>query len=249
MKEPADRRARAAIPLLAAAALLASCSGGDGDEEIPAAPVPARPAAWVEGVALAVVYDTSGSMKEPVADGRGGTAPKYVLANAALGKIVDDIEAWRAAAPKDAPRRVEATLVTFGDRGIPLGPFDAAAFRAFAAGFDSPGGPTPLGNAMLAAGRALVRSDLQSKHVLVVTDGRNTDGATPEAAMDALARDASSRSCGLSVHFVAFDVDAGVFSGVRAKGASVVGASDGGQLDQRLRSILEEEILLETPKR
>ena len=37
-----------------------------------------------EGVALAIVYDTSGSMKEPVSDASGGSAPKYIIANRAL---------------------------------------------------------------------------------------------------------------------------------------------------------------------
>ena len=41
-------------------------------------------AAEQEGVALAIVYDTSGSMKDPVRDAAGKSSPKYVIANRAL---------------------------------------------------------------------------------------------------------------------------------------------------------------------
>src|SRR5262249_31481248 len=44
------------------------------------AAIPATLRASEEGVALAVIYDTSGSMKEPVPDASGGTSPKYVIA-------------------------------------------------------------------------------------------------------------------------------------------------------------------------
>jgi hypothetical protein len=49
----------------------------------------------------------------------------------------------------------------------------------------------------------------------------------------------------VSVHFVAFDVDAKVFDGVKKLGATVVGASDEKQLDTRLDDILQRKILLE----
>ncbi len=198
-------------------------------------------------MALAIVYDTSGSMSETVPDGRGGQSRKWEVGNAAIVAVVDRIEAWRKAAPKDAPRRVEATLVTFGQGGVPLGPFDPEGMRRYASQFRTPGGPTPLGTAIAAAGEELVRSNLLSKHVLVITDGQNSEGILPEEAMGSLGSRAKSRSTEVSVHFVAFDVDAAVFAAVKAKGATVVGASDAKQLDERLKFILEEEILLETP--
>src|SRR5258708_15217865 len=39
-----------------------------------------------EGVALAIIYDTSGSMKDPVRDQTGGFSPKNLIAHPALGK-------------------------------------------------------------------------------------------------------------------------------------------------------------------
>src|SRR3974390_3046129 len=47
-----------------------------------------------EGVALAIIYDTSGSMRDPVPDQNGGSSPKYVIANRALKAVADQIEAF-----------------------------------------------------------------------------------------------------------------------------------------------------------
>ena len=46
-------------------------------------------------------------------------------------------------------------------------------------------------------------------------------------------------------HFVAFDVDARVFAGVKKNGATLVSASDEKQLNDKLSFVLEEKILLE----
>jgi len=49
----------------------------------------------------------------------------------------------------------------------------------------------------------------------------------------------------LSLHFVAFDVNAAEFKGVKALGATVLGAADEKQLNSQLEFILEKKILLE----
>src|ERR1051326_4709244 len=47
-----------------------------------------------EGVAVAVLYDTSGSMREMVPDQNGKSSPKYVIANRALIAIANQLEAF-----------------------------------------------------------------------------------------------------------------------------------------------------------
>src|SRR2546430_7112245 len=47
-----------------------------------------------EGVAVAIIYDTSGSMKDSVRDQSGKQAPKYVIANRALIAIAKQIQAF-----------------------------------------------------------------------------------------------------------------------------------------------------------
>jgi hypothetical protein len=206
-------------------------------------------AAEQEGVALAIIYDTSGSMHDTVRDSTGRAAPKYVIANRALVAVAKQIQAFASSTAGPAPRKVEAGLFVFsGDsarEAVKFGPFDAAALERFARDFTTPSGNTPLGNALSVATRKVMSSPLSHKHVLIITDGMNTAGPTPAAVMPKLKEQAAQKQTTVAVHFVAFDVDAKVFDGVKKLGATVVGASDEKQLDSQLEYILQRKILLE----
>jgi uncharacterized protein YegL len=201
-----------------------------------------------EGVALAIVYDTSGSMKDPVPDQSGGLTPKYVIANRALVKVAKQIQAF-ADKNANSPRKIEAGLFVFKNSGateaIPFGPFDEASFERFAKRFAHPNGNTPLGNALSVASRAVLNSPLSRKHVLVITDGMNTAGPAPGAVLPRLKRLAEEKGAAFSVHFIAFDVDAKDFNSVKKQGATVVSAADEKQLNSQLDFILQQKILLE----
>jgi hypothetical protein len=206
-------------------------------------------AADQDGVALAIIYDTSGSMQRTVRDSTGRSAAKYTIANRALVAVAKQIQAFAASNAGPAPRKVEAGLFVFsGDsarEAVKFGPFDAGALERFARDFSSPSGNTPLGNALTVATRKVLSSPLSRKHVLIITDGENTAGPTPAAVMPKLKEQAQDQQTTLSVHFVAFDVDAKVFDSVKKLGATVVGASDEKQLNTQLEYILQRKILLE----
>jgi hypothetical protein len=206
-------------------------------------------AADADGVAVAVVYDTSGSMSEPVVDGKGGSSPKYLVANHALVAIAQRLQGFATNTATGTPRTIYAGLYVFqGSRARPavaFGKFDAAAFTHWAQHFAAPGGGTPLGNALRTAGTAVLNSGLTRKHVLIITDGMNTLGPDPASVLPQLQREAAQKETALGVHFVAFDVDAKVFDGVKKLGATVVAAANEAQLNQRLEFILEKRILLE----
>lgn len=200
-----------------------------------------------DGVALAIIYDTSGSMKEPVPDASGGTAPKYVIANRALLAVTRQLQAF--ATNGSTPRKVNAGLFVFHDQQarevIKMGPLDAGAFERWASRFANPHGNTPLGNALRTATHAVLNSPLSRKHVLVITDGLNTVGPTPNAVLPRLKEQAAQQQANFSVHFVAFDVDARQFAPLKQLGATVVGAADEKQLNSQLQFILQQKILLE----
>ena len=202
-----------------------------------------------EGVAIAIVHDTSGSMNEVVKDDAGKPAPKYRVANRALIAIANRIESFQTNSAATTQRKVHTGLFVFQKDGpraaLPFGPFDAAALKEWAQKFSNPTGGTPLGNALSAAGRAVLNSGLTRKHVLVITDGMNTVGPNPAVTLPNLQREAARKQTGLSVHFVAFDVEAKVFDGVKKLGATVVGAANESQLNSQLEFILEKKILLE----
>jgi len=213
-----------------------------------ACPTPAA-AADEDGVAIAIVYDTSGSMNDPVKDEAGNASPKYLIANRALVAIANRIQTFATNSGSATPRKINTGLFVFQNdaphAAIPFGPFAAAAITKWARGFSKPGGGTPLGNALSTASKAVLDSGLTRKHVLVITDGMNTVGPNPDTVLPNLKREAAQKQTGLSVHFVAFDVDAKVFVGVKRLGATVVGASNESQLNTQLEFILGKKILLE----
>src|SRR5512135_3865302 len=70
-----------------------------------------RPALAAEdGVALAIVYDTSGSMNESVPDTSGRKSPKYVIANRALATVAQQLEAFATNTASGAPRKIDVGL-------------------------------------------------------------------------------------------------------------------------------------------
>lgn len=208
-----------------------------------------RAQAAEDGVALAIVYDTSGSMNETVPDASGKPAAKYLIANRALTAVANQIECFATNNTTGVPRKIEAGLFVFHGGGVQeavkFGPFDAAALRQFASTFHTPAGNTPLGNSLATASGAVFNTSLPHKHVLLITDGMNTAGPVPERVLPGLQRQAQEKQTSLAVHFVAFDVDAKVFAPVKKLGATVVGAADEKQLNAQLEFILQRKILLE----
>ena len=206
-------------------------------------------AAAEEGVALAIIYDTSGSMREAVPDQSGRPAPKYIIANRALKAVADRLQVFATNNASGGPRTIHTSLIVFEGKGareaIRMGPMDAPALRNWAAHFSNPNGNTPLGIALNLAGRSVLASPLSRKHVLVITDGMNTAGPPPAVVLPRLKQQAEQAHTSLSVHFVAFDVDAKVFDSLKKQGATVVGAADEKQLNSQLEFILQRKILLE----
>jgi hypothetical protein len=201
------------------------------------------------GIAVAIVYDTSGSMRATVKDRNGRDIPKYQIANRALSGIAQRIQAVATNRTTGATRKIEAGLFVFSKQGarpaVPFGPFDAAAIENWANKFQTPSGDTPLGNAIKVAADAVLKSKLPRKHLLIITDGENTAGPQPSAVIPGLLQQAKADHTSLSFHFVAFDVDARLFAPVKKLDATVVSAADESQLNSQLEYILERKILLE----
>jgi hypothetical protein len=206
-------------------------------------------AAQEEGVALAIVYDTSGSMQQPVKDADGSMSPKHVIAKRALQAALLRLRSFVTNAPAGTTRKVEAGLFVFSGNGstefVRFGPFDGRDLSRWTNNLPAPSAGTPLGRALEAAYAALLRSSLSRKHILLITDGVNTVGPKPEAVLPGLQQQALRKQTPLSLHCVAFDVDAKHFDPIKKLGATVVGAANEAQLNAQLGFILEKKILLE----
>lgn len=200
-------------------------------------------------VALAIVYDTSGSMRDAVRAVAGRGAPKYVIGNRALLAVIERLAAFRGNETKESASKIEVGLFVFDGKSaraaVRLGMFDAVELRCWAKSFIAPDGPTPLGPAVQLAADALRDRTAARRHVLVITDGENTAGPDPATVIRNLNQITAQSGGNISFHFIAFDVNANVFKAIKDLGATVVSAADEKELNNQLEFILEEKILLE----
>jgi Mg-chelatase subunit ChlD len=201
-----------------------------------------------DGIAALVLMDVSGSMSDRI-DGDQGRRPKIETARRAALTLIKQFDAYAKAHP-DEP--VVVGLYEFSELDdlpsarevIPLSPADPARAEAALAKMKARGG-TPIGDAMVIAKSALDATGLTRRHLLVVTDGENTDGYKPGEVMQAISRRPAEERP--SVYFVAFDIDSARFSAVRDGGGLVLGAQNAGELDSTLNALLTGSILVEGP--
>ena len=200
-----------------------------------------------EGVAAAIVIDVSGSMDDDVEGFDGRRERKIDVARRAARDLVDQFAKY-AADHRDEP--VLLGLYEFSERSgrpdcrpiLPMGVPDRARADAALGSLEAQGG-TPIGSAMIFAKRELDTTGLTRRHLLVVTDGENTDGFHPARVASAIGRRPEAERP--SLYFVAFDIEASRFNRVRDAGALVLGASNARELTGTLDSLLRGNILLE----
>jgi Mg-chelatase subunit ChlD len=191
------------------------------------------------GAAVAILIDTSGSMKD---DAEGDSRPKYVVAREALEATLDATEAFIARRP-DFP--IKVGIYSFSSsvrRLLPIQPYDRGEIRAALTRVPRPGGGTAIGDALREARPDLYRAGVFRKYLVVVTDGENTNGRNPES----VARDIWSKSQGaVQVYFVAFDTSPEKFGFLKEVGGDVIGANTGAELKTALDGIYQGKILAE----
>ena len=193
------------------------------------------------GAAVAILIDTSGSMRDRAP---GDARPKSVVAHEALEAMLDATDAFVAKRPNFP---IKIGLYTFSSSVRTLRsiqPYDRTAIRAALATLPQPGGGTAIGDAMREARPDLYRAGVFRKYLLVVTDGDNTNGLPP----DEVAREIFRKSEGaVQVYFVAFDTSPQKFAFLKEVGGDVIGAGTGAELRQALDGIYQGKILAEAP--
>jgi hypothetical protein len=210
-------------------------------------PAPAPPSG--EGTAIAIVLDTSGSMKEPVEGANLQPASKMEIARKALLRLVRQI---RGFTEKDPAARILVGIYEFSYRKdqppcrevFKLGAPDTAQIETAVTKL-VPDGTTPIGDAMIMAARDLDASGMARRHMLVITDGENTIGYLPGDVARVIAE--KSEAGRISIYFVAFDVAAEAFDPVKEAGGLVLAAEDETQLTDALDAVISGKIFVPPP--
>ncbi|MFI5378414.1 MAG: VWA domain-containing protein [Tepidisphaerales bacterium] len=199
-----------------------------------------------DGIAVAILIDTSGSMKDAVADADGSRKPKIDIARRCVVKVVKQAEGFAKEQPGTP---LLLGIYEFSSRNnsscrkvLPMKAPDVALAESALRTLKADGG-TPIGQAIIQAKRDLDAAGLSRTHILVVTDGENTDGFTPGDVVAAIGKLPEAQRPG--VYFVAFDVAAAVFKPARDAGAAVLPAANEQQLQTALDELVGGKILLE----
>ena len=191
------------------------------------------------GAAVAILIDTSRSMRE---EAPGENRPKAAVAREALEAMFDATESFVAKRPDFAVKVGIYSFSSDASTVLPMQPFDRAAIRDALARVPRPGGGTAIGEAMLTARPDLYRAGVFRKYLLVVTDGENTAGPSP----DQVAREIFRKSeQAVAIYFVAFDTSADRFAFLKQVQGNVIGAGSGPELRKALDEIYQGRILAE----
>jgi hypothetical protein len=214
---------------------------------IDAALTPASAVTPREGLAAAILIDVSGSMNDEV-EGEGGRDERKIdIARRAAADLVDQFARY---SEEHKDETVLLGVYEFSERRgeadcrpvLAMAPPDRERARSALAGM-RPDGGTPIGSAMVTGKQELDGTGLSRRHLLVVTDGENTDGYDPDDVAAAIARRPEGERP--SIYFVAFDIAASRFNGVKDAGALLLSASNARELNDTLDTLLRGKILIE----
>ena len=233
---------------LVSVALAMACEASGGRDRSPRAREDFEPAATYQadveeglGAAVAILVDTSGSMRQ---EAPGDSRPKYVVAQEALEAMLDATDAFIARRP-DFPIKIGIYSFSSSVRILrPIQPYDRTAIRSVLAALPRPGGGTAIGEALREARPALYRAGVFRKYMIVVTDGENTSGRSPDQVVGEIWRKSEG---GVRVYFVAFDTSPEKFAFLKDVGGDVIGAGTGDELRKALDGVYQGKILAEAP--
>jgi von Willebrand factor type A domain len=180
---------------------------------------PAHPVPETFGIAFALVMDCSSSMNEAEMFSKTKETPVKLAVYKFSARPERVWPAKESFATPDAAQAVAAIDAIKGSGG------------------------TAIGDAVIAATKDMNASGFTDVHILVVTDGENTNGLSPDTVASEFAK--LPPQYRPNVYLVAFDLNATVFSRVKANGWRVLSASDGKELSTTLESVVGGEILLE----
>jgi uncharacterized protein YegL len=195
-------------------------------------------------VGLFFCLDTSGSMARLIDNTR-----KIDISKAAMQHVVAQIAAYTRAHPQ---KQVKVGVCAFSDQATvvqPLKAFDPDRLSEVIQSLQ-PSGNTAIGEALSLALQGILATGVETKAILVMTDGENNRGVSPEQVVEAIKHNRNNRkvhTADIHLFLVAFDIQARVFDGVKKAGAVVKESRDQKSLEEILQTLVA-EVLLEKPQ-
>ncbi len=191
-------------------------------------------------VGILFCIDASGSMGQKI-----GGKKKIDISKDAMRAVFRQINAYSRAHPN---KKVKVGLCRFSSQSSivrPLAPFDMKALEAAVAEIQ-PSGNTAIGNAMQMALGELLKSNDETKAILVMTDGENNVGVSPGEVVQGIKKNSNNRNimtAGTELYLVAFDVSSSLFAPVKNAGATVMESRDEASLKSIMTDLVEEVLL------
>ena len=196
------------------------------------------------GIAIAIVYDNSGSMSDDVRNSKGKNEQKDHIARRALIKVIDSLKAYS----DNGGKRMQVGIVKFDGVAVPFSDFNYETLMDWAKKSSNDGLNTPLGVTMEQAIGMVLQSPMIEKHVLVLTDGMSNAGASPQEILSSTEYQSVSSQYPVGIYYVAFDMDNSCFRNLESLGVKLFNATDETQLNKQFSDILQKEILFEDPE-
>jgi hypothetical protein len=197
-----------------------------------------------DGIAVYLLLDVSGSMDQHVPNAAGASEAKLAIAKRAGIAVCRQIAQYAHEKPAS---NIRLAIASFSDTCRTVLPLDRPDPAAAETAINALGthNRTAIGSSVLQAQQELDRTGLRQQHILIITDGENNVGPSPDkvaAAINQLPEDLRP-----SVYVIAFDVNAVLFAGVKAQGWQVYPAANGKELAQQLDAVVGGHILAEQP--
>lgn len=184
--------------------------------------------------------DVSGSMGGGIA---GKT--KIEISKEAMRRVFTQIASYVQSHPE---KKVKVGLCAFDHRVTllqPLETFDLSRLNLAIQPLQ-PVGNTAIGEAMILALKEILKSKVETRAMLVMTDGQNNRGVPPEQVVEAIKQNHNNGqilTADIDVFLVAFDINAEIFNKVKEAGAFVVESRDQKSLESILSTIVEQVLL------
>ena len=215
------------------------------DKTYDVAPTKKRNVDW-QKKSLAMVLDTSGSMENKIEGKR-----KIDSAKESLQGILKRLQQSQQAYQKENPNKynIEAGLFYFDGRTVKCAvPISKLNYNQLSTAVDSmtANGGTPLGIALAYAERSLNTNATGRKYILMLTDGENSTGRSPEKVYTKIKEANTKSQDPTNLFMAAFATSKTPFADLEKQGAKVVEAKDAEALQRELDQYTT--VFLEAPE-